>query len=260
MENEGSFLEIFSDLTFEKEPSRTTCLRCRRPSCVCLCEYLPNEVLPIKNTTLHILQHPNEENRPLNTVSILAACLPKNACHIYKGRKFSPQGYPDLHEVLLNGETFLLFPGEDAIDIEEALVPEHIKSGHCNILLLDGTWKQAASIYNQNKFLKKINKVQLKISTVSEYVIRTQPNDNSVSTLECAAIALSHAEQDTQIKEVSFPRKYLCDFIPMFFCYFQALLKPLRALCKFQLDHGAVVHQSKEYVAKHGPDSVKFIQ
>lgn len=45
--------------------------------------------------------------------------------------------------------------------------------------------------------------VQLSNTGVSEYVIRTQPNDNSLSTLETAAIALSVIENSPDIKEVN---------------------------------------------------------
>ena len=33
---------------------------------------------------------------------------------------------------------------------------------------------------------------------------------------------------------------------------FQALVRPLRALCDFQLEHGAVKHHSKEYLVQNG--------
>lgn len=53
-----------------------------------------------------------------------------------------------------------------------------------------------------------------------------------VSTLECAAAALSIMEKNHSIQEV--------------------LLKPLQALCSFQLQHGAQIHHSKEHLIKNG--------
>lgn len=39
----------------------------------------------------------------------------------------------------------------------------------------------------------------------------------------------------------------------LFFIFFnQVLLKPLKALCSFQLEHGAQIHHSKEHLLKNG--------
>lgn len=93
--------------------------------------------------------------------------------------------------------------------------------------------------------------MQITPTGVSEYVVRTQPTEKSLSTVECAAMALEVTEHNSDIKEV---RKQACvlstilDFISLKKRFLQILLKPLRGLCQFQLDHGAMVHHSKEFL------------
>ncbi|CAK8694808.1 tRNA-uridine aminocarboxypropyltransferase 2-like [Clavelina lepadiformis] len=225
MENEDDFLNIFNQVNFEVQ-RREVCERCKRPSTVCLCHHLPKELIKLQNTVLHIFQHPNEENRPLHTVAILKAALCSESCKINKGRRFC-RLCPDLSKTLSQTNTFLLYPGQGAKNIED-VVSNASKESVFNVVLIDGTWKQASSIYAQNKFLQELQKVQLNSTGISEYVIRTQPTENSLSTVECAALALEYTEESKDIKEI--------------------LLQPLRSLCQFQLDHGATKHHSKEYI------------
>lgn len=71
---------------------------------------------------------------------------------------------------------------------------------------------------------------QIKLSQtgISEYVIRTQPDEASLSTLESVAYALSWLEASPSL--------------------YDKLVQPMRMLCQYQLKHGAVVHHSKEYI------------
>lgn len=101
-----------------------------------------------------------------------------------------------------------------------------------NLLLLDGTWAQAKGLYCQNEMVRWPRKVQIHHDEKSKYVIRTQPTDGALSTLETAAIALSILENKPEIIEI--------------------LTRPLVALCEFQIAHGAVKHHSREYKVEHG--------
>lgn len=145
---------------------------------------------------------------------------------ISSGKKF-PKFDSELEAILSAKNSVLLYPSVNSIPIEQLDLSE----GPYNLILLDGTWPQAKAIYTSSTILHGMRQVKLISSGNSSYIIRTQPTDGCLSTLETAIEALSILEQDN--------------------CYRQQLLQPLHALCQFQLEKGAVTHQSKEFLIKH---------
>lgn len=123
--------------------------------------------------------------------------------------------------------TLLLYPSKDSIPMEE-LDPS---DGPFNLILLDGTWPQAKGMYATSPLLHTMRQVRLVMSRTSTYVIRTQPMEGCLSTLETAAEALAILENDERFRD--------------------ELVRPLQALCEFQLANGAVEHQSKEFLIKN---------
>ncbi|KAL7843929.1 hypothetical protein SRHO_G00224680 [Serrasalmus rhombeus] len=224
----GVFLDL-SELPVEESERRPTCSRCCRPEKVCLCPFLPVDPLEV-STCLYIVQHPAEESRVLRTVPLLAACLPKGKCNVLVGRRFNEERHPELAAVCRDKHTLILYPGSDAENLEE-LGRDFTTSPH-NVIIIDGTWSQAKDMFLRNALFRLPKQVQLNSAPSSQYVIRTQPTNMCLSTLECAAVTLSIMERNQAIQEV--------------------LLKPLRALCSFQLQHGAQVHHSKEHLLKNG--------
>lgn len=208
---------------------RNICDRCKRPANVCWCPYLPSEPLcPLSRVIL--LQHPAEEKRCLRTAPMLSLGLAAGCCLIYKGKRFpQPNRHQGLVEILNSPQSVLLYPSKSAVPLD--LLPRVTESASYNLILIDGTWPQAKAIYNNTPALHSLKQVKLLKNGVSEYVIRSQPTEGCLSTLETAAEALSVVEGQTVYKEV--------------------LLEPLKALCNFQLDHGAVTHQSKEFRIKN---------
>jgi len=151
--------------------------------------------------------------------------LPSEKLVIRRGRRFFKHDCPDLHKILTKPTTLLLYPGPSAVNINTL---ERLSPGeHYDIIVLDGTWRQARDIFNNNPFLCQARQVQLEHDHISEYVIRTQPNSKSLCTIEAIALSLAVLENNDEIAE--------------------ALIRPLRALCKIQLDHGAVVHLNKDH-------------
>ncbi|XP_040976813.1 tRNA-uridine aminocarboxypropyltransferase 2 isoform X2 [Aquila chrysaetos chrysaetos] len=171
----------------------------------------------------------SQESRVLRTVPLLAACLPPDKYKILVGRRFSEDRYPELATVCRNPNTLILYPGAEATNLEEVAV---MYSRPSVMIIIDGTWSQAKDIFYKNSLFRLPKQVQLKPNISSQYVIRTQPTNTCLSTLECAAVALSIMEKNKSIQET--------------------ILRPLQALCSFQLQHGAQIHHSKEHLLKNG--------
>ncbi|KAL1139584.1 hypothetical protein AAG570_006566 [Ranatra chinensis] len=195
----------------------------RRPNNVCWCSFLPTERL---NTICRIvlLQHPAEEKRSLRTAAMLDNSLAPGSCLVFKGKKFPQAKHVGLLDIINDPNTILLYPSKNAVPLDTLPKVKDLDSPY-NIILIDGTWPQAKGIYHNTQSLHNIKQAKLLGHTKSEYVIRTQPTEGCLSTLETAAEALSILEEID---------------------YRQDLLRPLKALCNFQLDHGAVTHQSLE--------------
>ncbi|XP_050520266.1 tRNA-uridine aminocarboxypropyltransferase 2 [Daktulosphaira vitifoliae] len=201
---------------------RQLCTLCKRPLNVCWCNYLPKVRLKPKCKII-LLQHPAEEKRSLRTAPMLTLGLSENSCTVYKGKKFPTRKHIGLWDILNSKKSVLLYPSSKAINMEN--LPKDIEIN--NLVLLDGTWPQAKAIYNNTPLLQAMTHVKLLYKFESHYIIRTQPTDGCLSTLETAIEALTILENDQTYKN--------------------CLLKPLNALCDFQIKHGAVTHQSKEF-------------
>ncbi|XP_045421930.1 tRNA-uridine aminocarboxypropyltransferase 2 isoform X1 [Lemur catta] len=225
----GACADGLWELPVEPAERRPECSRCSRPQKVCLCPFLPVHPLHI-STHLYIIQHPAEENKVLRTVPLLGACLPQDKCKVKIGRRFSEERDPELSTVCRESGTLILYPGADAANLEEFILDSPVYPS--TIIIIDGTWSQAKDIFYKNSLFRLPKQVQLKTNISSQYVIRMQPTNRCLSTLECAAVALSILEKNSYIQET--------------------LLRPLRALCSFQLQHGAQIRLSKEHLLKNG--------
>ncbi|XP_074604140.1 DTW domain containing 2 [Brevipalpus obovatus] len=215
-----------SELPLEVPSSRPECDKCLRPACVCLCPFIPDKPIVVESKLI-ILQHPSEEKRRLRTARILEVSLPRDKCTVIRGKRFSANKHGALEDVLKNKDnSLLLFPGPTATVLEDIPPQPH------NIVVIDGTWAQARCIYHNSPDLNSLKKVMLNVTKRSNYIIRTQPTEESLSTVESAAITLAHLERNCKIYDL--------------------LMKPLNALCTFQLEHGAVDHLSKEFLILNG--------
>lgn len=198
-----------------------------RPSAVCWCSGLVSPPLKPQSNVI-LLQHPAEEKRCLRTAPMLKLGLAPDKCHIYKGRRFHSQGHDEtLENILTAPNSLLLYPSKHSVPLQDI----DITAGPYTLVLIDGTWPQAKTIYTSSKILQNMKHVKLVSTGNSCYIVRTQPSEGCLSTLETAAKALSVLENDSRYEEL--------------------LIEPLNVLCKYQIENGAVAHHSKELLLRN---------
>ena len=130
----------------------------RRPQRVCWCSYLPDTPITI-NGKIIILQHPDEEKRNLKTGPMLFHGMTSGQCLIFYGKKFPSAKHQGLKEMLMEPHTYVLYPGPQSKSIT-AISDTHPKGEPYNLVLIDGTWQQAKSMYFHSHFLHSLPQVQ----------------------------------------------------------------------------------------------------
>jgi tRNA-uridine aminocarboxypropyltransferase len=185
------------------------CPRCLKPAALCVCA----EIAPIRNRiAVLILQHPQEQDRALGTARLavlqlanaalkiglswpsLAAALgrpadPKRWAVVYLGSTTPADLAPEREILVLDRK------GKPAADQDAAL------RGIEGIVLLDGTWSQAKTLWWRNPWVLKAKRVVLNPSRPSRYgLIRREPRRDSLSTLESAALMLRYLEGKPEIE------------------------------------------------------------
>jgi DTW domain-containing protein YfiP len=168
------------------EVPREECQRCAKPSRLCVCAALPQLA---NRTRIVVLQHPRERDHPLGTARFIELGLGASEVHVTRGLDAS-----HVASRLPAGRTALLYPSPTSVlldDLDPALRPE-------TLVVLDGTWPQARTLYRANPWLAELPHVRLAPAEPSRYRIRKEPNLMCVSTLEATLHALRALEPDLE--------------------------------------------------------------
>ncbi len=175
-----------------------TCETCRRPTAACVCDRIVT--FPTERRVL-ILQHPQEQDALLGSAQILVASLPK-------AKLVVGLSWPNLAAALGEPEIDprrwgVLFPDKEIEgDQVKSRRGEAIDAGALDgIVVLDGTWSKAKTLWWRNPWLSKMNRINLKPAKPSIYGrLRAEPKKDFVSTLESVAAALTLAGESPDIE------------------------------------------------------------
>ncbi|MEZ4270684.1 MAG: tRNA-uridine aminocarboxypropyltransferase [Myxococcota bacterium] len=161
------------------------CYRCFKAKRTCICTDLQ---AVDHRTGITILQHPRERHHALGTVRIAKLGL-KNVDVQIRG----PQDAADTSlRDRLPPNTALLYPkagARDLADLAKQERPDHL-------LVLDGTWHHAKTLYRANPWMADLPHVKVSSPTPSRYRIRREPSVGCLSTLEAIVCALGILEED----------------------------------------------------------------
>ena len=147
-----------------------------------------------------IQQHPQKQDAVLGSAQILAASLPK--AKIVIGLSW-PNFAKALGEEGVDPRRWaVLFPDREA-EAEQVSGRSGINSPSAleGIVVLDGTWSKAKTLWWRNPWLTKLNRLTLKPKQPSIYGhLRAEPRREFVSTLESVTAALTLCGESPEIE------------------------------------------------------------
>lgn len=185
------------------------CEACHRPKAACVCD----RVVRFETTRrVLILQHPQERDAILGSAQILTACLPK--AKIVVGLSW-PNFAAALGEEGADPRRWaVLFPDKEGQGDREqgdaqGSSPEAPRKGGLRVppseleglVVLDGTWSKAKTLWWRNPWLLKLGRLPLRPTKPSIYgSLRAEPKREYVSTLESVAHALTLTGEPREIE------------------------------------------------------------
>jgi DTW domain-containing protein YfiP len=120
-------------------------------------------------------------------------------------------------QLLRRPDVFILFPTKSSHDAYKLFSLENRRKSYV-LVVLDGTWREAKKMFVRSPALQQLPAIHLDLRSLdrkSEYVVRTQPTDQCLSTVEIVAHTIAILENDASVVE--------------------KLVAPLRALCSIQV-------------------------
>ncbi len=184
--------------SLDASESPDACSTCRRPTAVCVCDRI---VSFSTSRRVLILQHPREKDQVLGSAQILTASLP--ASQIVVGLSWRNLGHALGENKASPKDWAVLFPDRKATGtrVMERGGSKVEASSLKGLIVLDGTWSQAKSLWWRNPWLLRLHQMTLAPKEPSIYgKLRPEPSRRHVSTLESVASALSACGEPANVE------------------------------------------------------------
>ncbi len=161
--------------------SRETCYRCFWPKALCWC----GSIRPMATRTrVVLLMHPKEfKQEKAGTGRLTHLCLENSEIHM--GLEFDRD--EAVRALIADPGNFpvLLYPGIQARNLSQGdLTAAELGGRRLVVFVLDATWSGARKVLRLSPSLQRLPRIMFTPSAPSRYVIKQQPQEGCLSTLE----------------------------------------------------------------------------
>ena len=153
-----------------------------------MCDAVPRIEL---ETKICLVIHHRELTRSSNTGLLALRALVNSEMRIRgEGRETL-----DLKDLLTpRYRTFLFYPSDDAIELDKDLVAQDRRP--IQLIVPDGTWRQARKIHSRHHELKDVPRVKISTPNNPVFQLRAQSRPEGMATLQAIAHGLGVIEGD----------------------------------------------------------------
>lgn len=190
----GKQIRMERQLIETKSEFRAYCAKCRSASINCYCAHL----MPFASMPEFIfLMHYKEEKKKVASGRISHRSL-RNS-HLFVGENFS--NHEGLNDLLGDPKysPAILRLHDDSQDLQEwkteTMMAEQKRIPL--LIVLDGTWRWANSIFKKSKNLHSLPCIRIQPSLRSRFLVRRQPHGNCLATIEAVLFVLEQFSPDS---------------------------------------------------------------
>ena len=172
----------------DQRTTKEPCGICAASRTSCLCDVVPRIEL---RTKVCLVIHHRELSRSSNTGLLALRALVNSEMRV-RGEGREALDLKDL--ITLQYRTFLFYPSGDAAELDKALVMQEPRP--IQLLVPDGTWRQARKIHSRHPELRDLPRVKISTPNNSTFQLRAQSRPEGMATLQAIAQGLGIIEGD----------------------------------------------------------------